>query len=93
MCRQLCLLSCSTGVPSVAISLEIILWQTGDFKANKINLRVECYFFTETIHLSLELRNSSRYIMTDADLFIFYSLGKDSCGTPLHAEPLWAATE
>ena len=93
MCRQLCLLSRSTGVPSVAISLEIILWQTGDFKANKINLRVECYFFTEALHLSLELRNSSRYIMTDADLFIFYSLGKDSCGTPLHAEPLWAATE
>ena len=93
MCRQLCLLSCSTGVPSVAISLEIILWQTGDFKANKINLRAECYFFTKTIHLSLELQNSSRYIMTDADLFIFYSLGKDNCGSPLHAASLWAATE
>lgn len=69
------------------------MWQTGDFKANKINLRAECYFFTETIHLFLELRNSSRYIMKNADLFIFYSLGKNNCGSPLHAAPLWAATE
>ena len=31
--------------------------------------------------------------MKNADLFIFYSLGKNNCGSPLHAAPLWAATE